>query len=81
MVLIDKLTQVVENKYEAVRVMAKEARRINALLIRGAQGEVDQKPTTIALRRLLEKKVKYDFVEETTKDFQMEDEEEEQPSS
>ncbi len=77
MVLIDKLTQVVENKYEAVRVMAKEARRINALLIRGAQGEIDKKPTSIALRRLLENKVKYDYVEERNEDLHIEDEEEE----
>lgn len=62
-VLIEKLMDVIPNKYEAVRVVAKEARRINALLIRGAQGEVDEKPTMMALRRVLENKVKYDFAE------------------
>ena len=62
-VLIEKLTDVIPNKYEAVRVIAKEARRINSLLMRGAQGEVEEKPTMMALRRLLENKVKYEFVE------------------
>lgn len=61
-VLIEDLTRVIPNKYEAIRVVAKEARRINALLIRGA-GEVDEKPTMMALRRVLESRVKYDFVE------------------
>lgn len=61
-VLIEKLTQVIPNKYEAVRVIAKEARRINALLIRGA-GEVDEKPTMMALKRVLDNKVKFDYVE------------------
>jgi len=62
-VLIERLTSVIPNKYEAVRVIAKEARRINALLIRSAQGEIEEKPTIMALRRLLEDKVKYQFVE------------------
>ena len=61
-VLIEKLIGVIPNKYEAVRVIAKEARRINALLIRGAS-EIDQKPTMLALERLLEGKVKHDFAE------------------
>jgi len=76
-VLIDKLSKVVENKYEAVRVMAKEARRINDLLIRGAQGEIAVKPTSIAMKRLMENKIKFQYVEETDKDFRMEDEEDE----
>lgn len=62
-VLIEKLTSVIPNKYEAVRVIAKEARRINSLLIRSAQGEIEEKPTMMALRRLLEDRVKYQFVE------------------
>jgi DNA-directed RNA polymerase subunit K/omega len=76
-VLIDKLSKVVENKYEAVRVMAKEARRINDLLIRGAQGEVSVKPTSVAMKRLMDNKIKYQYVEETDKEFQVDDEEEE----
>lgn len=66
-VLIEKLTSVIPNKYEAIRVIAKEARRINSLLIRGAQPEVEEKPTTMALRRVLDQKVKYDFVEQREK--------------
>ena len=62
-VLIEKLTEVISNKYEAVRVLAKVARRINSLLIRGAQVEVEEKPTIMALRRVLDKRVKYDYVE------------------
>ncbi|MBP2681262.1 MAG: polymerase Rpb6 [Candidatus Krumholzibacteriota bacterium] len=62
-VLIDRMTGVIPNKYEAVRVIAKEARRINALLVHGAQGEVDQKPTMMALSRLLDNRIKYKFLE------------------
>ena len=62
-VLIEKLISVVPNKYEAVRVIAKEARRINALLVHGAQGEMDEKPTMMALRRVIENKVKFDYAE------------------
>lgn len=62
-VLIEKLMEVIPNKYEAVRVIAKEARRINSLLIRGAQGEIEEKPTMMALKRVLDNKVKYDYVE------------------
>jgi DNA-directed RNA polymerase subunit K/omega len=61
-VLIDKLTGVIPNKYEAVRVIAKEARRINSLLIRGAQA-IDEKPTMMALRRVLDNRVKFAYVE------------------
>ena len=61
-VLIEKITAVVPNKYEAIRVVAKEARRINALLIHGAD-EIDEKPTMMAIRRLLEKKIKFSYVE------------------
>jgi DNA-directed RNA polymerase subunit K/omega len=62
-VLIDRMTGVIPNKYEAVRVIAKEARRINALLVHGAQGEVDQKPTMMALSRLLDNRIKYKVAE------------------
>lgn len=60
-VLIERLTEVIANKYEAVRVIAKEARRINSLLIRGAQGELEEKPTMMALRRVLDGRVKFDY--------------------
>ena len=61
-VLIEKIMAVVPNKYEAIRVVAKEARRINALLIHGAS-EIEEKPTMMAVRRLLERKIKFDYVE------------------
>lgn len=61
-VLIERLTSVITNKYEAVRVIAKEARRINALLIRSG-GEIDEKPTIMALRRVLDRKVKFDYAD------------------
>jgi DNA-directed RNA polymerase subunit K/omega len=65
-VIIDKITGVVDNKYEAIRVIAKEARRINSLLIRG-EGEIEEKPTMMALDRLLEQKIKYDYAEAVEK--------------
>ena len=74
-VLIDRLTGVIPNKYEAVRVVAKEARRINSLLIRGAQGETEEKPTMMALHRVLDNKIKYKLVEDGPK-AAFEDEEE-----
>ncbi len=78
-VLIDKLTKVIPNKYEAVRVMAKEARRINALLMRGAQADVNKKPTSIAMKRVLDGKVKYDYTEQDERrEFGTEDEDEEE---
>ena len=74
-VLIEKLTDIIRNKYEAVRVIAKEARRINALLMRGAPGEVDEKPTMMALNRVLDQKVKFEYVEldKVQPDFEEED--------
>jgi len=75
-VLIDRMTGVIPNKYEAVRVIAKEARRINNLLIQGAQSDSDEKPTMIALHRLLDKKIKFKYVEEKSKTGAFEDEEE-----
>ena len=61
-VLIEKITAVIANKYEAIRVIAREARRINALLIRG-EGEIEEKPTMMALQRVLDNKVKFGYVE------------------
>jgi DNA-directed RNA polymerase subunit K/omega len=63
LVLIEKITQTVHNRYEAVRVMAKEARRLNSLIIRGAQADDDFKPTSAAVQRVIEDKVKYEYVE------------------
>lgn len=57
---MEDITKQVDNRYEAVRVLSKEARRINDA-IRFAEGEIDEKPTTIAINRLVEGKVKFDY--------------------
>lgn len=63
LVLIEKITKRIPNRYEAIRVMAMEARRLNSLIIRGAQPDDDFKPTSAALMRVIEAKVKYEYVE------------------
>jgi DNA-directed RNA polymerase subunit K/omega len=63
LVLIEKITARISNRYEAVRVMAKEARRLNSLIIRGAQADADFKPTSAAVNRVIDDKVKYEYVE------------------
>jgi DNA-directed RNA polymerase subunit K/omega len=63
LVLIDKIMKNIDNRYEAVRVMAKEARRLNALIIRGARADPDFKPTSVAVQRVIDEKVKYEYVE------------------
>ena len=64
LVVIEKITDRIENRYEAVRVMAKEARRLNSLVIRGADVDADFKPTTTGMDRLIEGRIEYRFVEE-----------------
>jgi DNA-directed RNA polymerase subunit K/omega len=59
---LEKITEVIANRYEAVRVMAKEARRINTL-IRLSGEEIEDKPTSIAMKRLIDGKVKYMYAE------------------
>ncbi|MCD6379805.1 DNA-directed RNA polymerase subunit omega [bacterium] len=49
-----------QNRYELIRVASKEAKRISALL-RLSGEEVHEKVTTIALRRVVEGKVKYQY--------------------
>lgn len=61
-VIIEKVTKVIPNKYEAIRVMAKEARRINEILMKERE-RWDKKPTSVALERLLNEKIRYDYVE------------------
>jgi len=63
LVVIEEIMKKVDNRYEAVRVIAREARRLNALVIRGAEVDPDFKPTSTAMRRLIEDKVQYEFVE------------------
>jgi len=59
----ERILQRIPNIYEAVRVMAKDARRIN-LLIKLSGEEVEEKPTTIAMKRLIDGKVKYRYAEQ-----------------
>jgi len=66
LVIIEKITAKIANRYEAVRVMAREARRLNSLVIRGAEPEPDFKPTSTSVKRLINGKISYQFVEETT---------------
>ena len=66
---------IIPNKYEAVRVVAKEARRINALLVHGAQ-EMEEKPTMMALTRLLENKIKFKYADEAPNQEVFEEDEE-----
>jgi DNA-directed RNA polymerase omega subunit len=65
LVVIEKIMNKIDNRYEAVRVIAREARRLNSLVIRGAEVDDDFKPTTAAMRRLFEDKIQYEFVERT----------------
>jgi DNA-directed RNA polymerase omega subunit len=66
LVIMEKVSGKVDNRYEAVRVVAREARRLNSLVIRGAEPEADFKPTSTALKRLINGKIQYQFVEEET---------------
>lgn len=59
---LERITDVIPNRYEAVRVMAKEARRINTL-IRVSGTEIEEKPTSIAMKRLVDGKVKYTYAD------------------
>lgn len=60
---MEKILDQVENRYEAIRVIAREARRINALLKHSGE-DIEDKPTTIAMKRLIEGKVKYSYGEQ-----------------
>jgi len=66
LVIIEKISEKIPNRYEAVRVVAKEARRLNSLIIRGAEVDWDFKPTSAAVDRLIAGKVEYEYVEEET---------------
>ena len=66
LVIIEKITRNIPNRYEAVRVMAKEARRINSLIIRGAEADADFKPTSAAVERLVDNRIEYAYMDEDT---------------
>jgi DNA-directed RNA polymerase omega subunit len=60
---LERILEVIPNRYEAVRIMAKEARRINTLIHLSGE-EIEEKPTSIAMKRLVDGKVKYDYGEQ-----------------
>ena len=60
---MEKILETIDNRYEAIRVIAKEARRINTI-IRLSGEEFDEKPTTIAINRTIDGKVKYKYEEQ-----------------
>lgn len=66
LVIIEKIMGTAVNRYEAVRVMAREARRLNSLVIRGAEPEPDFKPTSTAVKRMINGKIHWHYVEEET---------------
>jgi DNA-directed RNA polymerase omega subunit len=59
---MERILKIVPNRYEAIRVMAKEARRVNSL-IRKAGEELEEKPTSIAMNRVIDGKVKFEYEE------------------
>ena len=66
---MEKILERVDNRYEAIRVIAREARRINAL-IRLSGEEIEEKPTTIAVKRMIEGKVKYKYEQQEEQEEQ-----------
>ncbi len=60
---MEKILKTIDNRYEAIRVIAKEARRINTI-IRLSGEEFDEKPTTIAINRMIDGKVKFKYEEQ-----------------
>lgn len=60
---MEKILETIDNRYEAIRVIAKEARRINTI-IRLSGEEFDEKPTTIAINRMIDGKVKFKYEEQ-----------------
>ena len=59
---LERILEIVPNRYEEDRIMAKEAGRIN-ILIHLSGEDIEEKPTTIAMRRLVDGKVKYTYAE------------------
>ncbi|MEW6685919.1 MAG: DNA-directed RNA polymerase subunit omega [Candidatus Edwardsbacteria bacterium] len=57
---IEDLDTFAENKYEAIIIAAKEARRLNILKKEG-KIEGNLKPTILALKKLKEGKLKYKY--------------------
>ena len=60
---LHKIVSVVDNKYKAIVLVAKEARRLNVLLKENADA-LSEKPTVVAIRKLLKGKIQYKEEEE-----------------
>ena len=59
---MEQILKQIDNRYEAIRVIAKEARRINNVVKQSGE-EIEEKPTSIAISRIIEGKVKYRYEE------------------
>jgi DNA-directed RNA polymerase subunit K/omega len=55
---LHKIVSVVDNKYKAIVLVAKEARRLNVLLKENADA-LSEKPTIVAIRKLLKGEIQY----------------------
>jgi DNA-directed RNA polymerase omega subunit len=60
---LHKIVSVVDNKYKAIVLVAKEARRLNALL-KEKPDALSEKPTVVAIRKLLNGEIHYKEEEE-----------------
>lgn len=60
---LHKIVSVVDNKYKAIVLVAKEARRLNVLLKENADA-LSEKPTVVAIRKLLKGEIQYKEEEE-----------------
>ncbi len=63
---VEKLTSFVKNRYEAVVVAAREARKINSVLRMVGRDDRKAKVTTRALRRVAHGEVDYVYLDEQT---------------
>jgi len=67
---VDEVVKTFGNKYEAIIVASREARRINALrLAAGGAPEGAVKPTVEALKRLMAREVKWRYIERAQPSF------------
>ena len=65
-VAIEKVTTVVHNKYEAVVVAAREARKINSVMRMVGRDESKEKVTSRALKRVGRGDVDFVYIDEHT---------------
>jgi DNA-directed RNA polymerase omega subunit len=63
---VEKVTNAVKNKYEAVVVAAREARHINTIQRMVGRDDTKQKVTTRALNRIIRGDVDFVYIDEHT---------------